>query len=78
MADIFTNLAGYSLFEFLNFPTDNRISFMFRYYDSFVIWNRKASTLDIFARPLKTDVALLCVGPKSKVRTVNFVHISYY
>ena len=32
---------------------------MTSYYDSFVTWNRKNSTLDIFARQPKTDVALL-------------------
>ena len=37
---------------------------MTSYYDCFVIWNRKTSTLDICARHPKTDVALLCVGPK--------------
>ena len=48
-----------------NFSQFKHLSFnMTSYYDSFVTWNRKTSTLDIFARHPKTDVALLCVGPK--------------
>jgi hypothetical protein len=34
------------------------------YYGCFVTWNRKTSTLDIFARHPKIEEALLCLDPK--------------
>jgi hypothetical protein len=37
---------------------------MTSYYDCFGTLNCKTSTLDIFARHPKTDVSLLCFGPK--------------
>jgi hypothetical protein len=51
--------------HFLIFSQFKHLSYNMRsYYDCFVTWNRKTLTLDIFARHPKTDVALLCVGPK--------------
>jgi hypothetical protein len=48
-----------------HFSQFKNISYNMRfYYDCFVTWDRKTSTLDLFARHPKTDVALLCVGSK--------------
>ena len=49
-----------------NFSQFKHLSYnMTSYYDCFVTWNPKTSTLDIFARHPKKYVALiLCVGPK--------------
>ena len=50
---------------------------MTSYYDCFVTWNRKTSTLDICARHPKTDVELFMRWSKV-VKIWYFIHDSWY
>jgi hypothetical protein len=51
---------------------------MTSYYDCFITWNRKTSTLDILARHPKTDVTLLCVGPKLWIFGILYTILSTF